>query len=100
MKDMFQSVVMRLALCGFAASLAAVVIRSRVVRDTFTRLLSLWRSMAPTVRVVVCSVLVIAADASIKTNNLLRLPSVPRILRIAANPPRASRSPVEVAVSV
>ena len=88
---------MRLALCGLAVSLAIVVLRSRVALIVGERLLSLWRSMPPLSRAVACSVLIIAADASSKTNGLLRLPSLPQMLRIAANPPGVSRSPVRFA---
>ena len=97
MKELFQSVVMRLALCGLAVSLAVVVLRLRIVHIVGERLLSLWRLMPPLSRAVACSVLVIAADASIKTNGLLRLPSLPQMLHIAANPPRVSRSPASFA---
>ena len=92
MKELFQSVVMRFALCGLAVSLAIVVLRLRIAHIVGERLLSLWRSMPPLSRAVACSVLVIAADASMKTNGLLRLPSLPQMLRVAANPPRVSRS--------
>ena len=57
MKELFQSVVMRLALCGLAASLAAVVIRSRVARVVGERLLSVWRSLTAFGRVALCSFL-------------------------------------------
>ena len=48
MKELFQSVVMRLALCGLAASIALLVLRSRLVRDAFARLMSAWRSLTAT----------------------------------------------------
>ena len=57
MKELFQSVVMRLALCGLAASLAVLALRSRLTRDTFARLLSGWRSLTVLGRAAVCSFL-------------------------------------------
>ena len=59
MKELFQSVLLRLALCGLAASLGVVVLRSRVVRVVVERLLSLWRSMTAFGRVVLCSFLLV-----------------------------------------
>ncbi len=59
MKELFQSVVMRLALCGVAVSLVLLALRSRMVRETFARLLSVWRSLTAFGRVAVCSFLLL-----------------------------------------
>ena len=59
MTALFQTVLMRLALCGLAASLLLLVLRSRIARDTFARLLSIWRSLTAFGRVAVCSFLLI-----------------------------------------
>jgi len=53
----FQTVLMRLALCGLAASLVIVALRSRIVRDVFARMLSVWRSLTALGRVAVCAFL-------------------------------------------
>ena len=71
MAALFQTVLMRLALCGFAASLALLALQSRIARDTFARMLSAWRSLTALGRVAVCSFLLmgilIGGD---KTNNV------------------------------
>ena len=73
MKELFQSVVMRLALCGLAVSLALFALRSRMVRDTFARLLSVWRSLTAFGRVAVCSFLLIGVlVGGDKTNGVFR----------------------------
>ena len=59
MKELFAQIVMRLALCGLAVSLALFALRSRMARDTFARLLSVWRSLTELGRVAVCSFLLI-----------------------------------------
>ena len=59
MKELFQSVIMRLALCGLAVSLVLLALRSRMVRETFARLLSVWRSLTAFGRVAVCSFLLL-----------------------------------------
>ena len=59
MKELFQSVVMRLALCGAVVSLVLLALRSRMVRETFARLLSVWRSLTAFGRVAVCSFLLL-----------------------------------------
>ncbi|MBQ2625949.1 MAG: hypothetical protein IJG18_12740, partial [Kiritimatiellae bacterium] len=59
MAAIFQTVLMRLALCGFAASLALLALQSRLARDTFARMLSIWRSLTVFGRVAVCSFLLI-----------------------------------------
>ena len=73
MKELFQSVVMRLALCGLVVSLAVFALRSRMVRDTFARLLSVWRSLTELGRVAVCSFLLIGVlVGGDKTNGVFR----------------------------
>ena len=59
MREMFQTALMHLALCGLAASVALLVLRSRLVRDAFARLVSIWRSLTAFGRVAVCSFLLI-----------------------------------------
>ena len=71
MMALFQTVLMRLALCGLAASLALMLLRSRIARDTFARLLSIWRSLTAFGRVAVCSFLLIGIlIGGDKTNNV------------------------------
>ena len=61
------------SLCGLAASLALFALRSRMVRATFARLLSVWRSMPPLSRVAVCLFLLIGVlVGGDKTNGVLR----------------------------
>ena len=59
MVALFQTVLMHVALCGLAASLLLLALRSRIVRDTFARLLSIWRSLTVFGRFTVCSFLLI-----------------------------------------
>ena len=59
MAALFHTVLMRLALCGLAASLALLALRSRLARDTFARMLSIWRSLTAVGRFAVCSFLLI-----------------------------------------
>ena len=59
MAALFQTVLMRLALCGLAASLALLALQSRLARDTFARMLSIWRSLTAFGRFAVCSFLLI-----------------------------------------
>ena len=59
MVALFQTVLMRLALCGLAASLVLLVLQSRIARDTFARLMSIWRSLTAFGRFAVCSFLLI-----------------------------------------
>ena len=100
MKELFQSVVMCLALCGLAASLAVLALRSRLTRDTFARLLSGWRSLTVLGRAAVCSFLLIGVlIGSDKTNGVLRtglaIPVNPSI-RQSANPSiRQSPNPAQ-----
>ena len=71
MAAIFQTVLMRLALCGLAASLVLLALRSRLARDTFVRLLSIWRSLTAFGRVAVCSFLLIGVlVGGDKTNNV------------------------------
>ena len=71
MAALFQTVLMRLALCGFAASLVLLALQSRIARDTFARLLSIWRSLTAFGRVAVCSFLLIGIlIGGDKTNNV------------------------------
>ncbi len=59
MAAIFQTVLMRLALCGLAASLVLFALQSRIARDTFARMLSIWRSLTAFGRFAVCSFLLI-----------------------------------------
>ena len=59
MIEMFQTALMHLALCGLAASVALLVLRSHLVRDAFARLMSAWRSLTAFGRVAACSFLLI-----------------------------------------
>ena len=75
MAALFQTVLMRLALCGLAASLLLLTLRSRIARDTFARLLSIWRSLTAFGRVAVCSFLLIGVlVGGDKTNGVNNLP--------------------------
>ncbi len=71
MAALIQIVLMRLALCGLAASFVLLALRSRMARDTFARLLSIWRSFTAFGRVAVCSFLLIGVlIGGDKTNNV------------------------------
>ncbi len=59
MAAIFQTVLMRIALCGLTASLVLFALQSRIARDTFARLLSAWRSLTAFGRFAVCSFLLI-----------------------------------------
>ena len=75
MTALFQTVLMRLALCGLAASLLVLTLRSRIARDTFARLLSIWRSLTAFGRVAVCSFLLVGVlVGGDKTNGVNNLP--------------------------
>ena len=81
MAVIFQTALMRLALCGLAASLLLLVLRSRIARDTFARLLSIWRSLTAFGRVAVCSFLLIGVlVGGDKTNGVNNLP--PQMMKI------------------
>ena len=70
MAALFQTVLMRFALFGLAASLVLLALRSRMARDTFARLLSIWRSLTAFGRVAVCTFLFIGFLVADKTNNV------------------------------
>ena len=71
----FQIVLMRLALCGLAASLALLALQSRMARDTFARLLSIWRSLTAFGRFAVCAFLLVGIlVGGDKTNGVNNLP--------------------------
>ena len=73
MREMFQTVLLRFVLCGLAASIALLVLRSRLVRDAFARLMSAWRSLTAFGRVAVCSFLLISVlVGGDKTNGVFR----------------------------
>ena len=75
MVALFQTVLMHVALCGLAASLLLLALRSRIARDTFARLLSIWRSLTAFGRVAVCSFLLIGVlVGGDKTNGVNNLP--------------------------
>ena len=71
MAALFQTVLMRLALCGLTASLVLFALQSRIARDTFARLMSIWRSLTALGRFTVCSFLLIGVlIGGDKTNNV------------------------------
>ena len=71
MAVLFHTVLMRLALCGLAASLVLFALQSRIARDTFARMLSIWRSLTVFGRFAVCSFLLIGIlIGGDKTNNV------------------------------
>ncbi len=71
----FQTVLMRLALCGLAASLVIIALRSRMVRDVLARMLSVWRSLTALGRVAVCAFLLAGVIyGGGKTNSVNNLP--------------------------
>ena len=71
----FQTVLMRLALCGLAASLVIIALRSRMVRDVFARMLSVWWSLTALGRVAVCAFLLVGVIyGGGKTNSVNNLP--------------------------
>ncbi len=75
MTALFQTALMRLALCGLAVSLALLTLRSRMARDTIARLLSIWRSLTAFGRVAVCSFLLVGVlVGGDKTNGVNNLP--------------------------
>ena len=75
MVALFQTVLMHVALCGLAASLLLLALRSRIVRDTFARLLSIWCSLTAFGRVAVCSFLLVGVlVGGDKTNGVNNLP--------------------------
>ena len=71
MVALFQIALVRFALCGLAVSLLLLALRSRIARDTFARLLSIWRSLTAFGRVAVCSFLLIGVlVGGAKTNGV------------------------------
>ena len=52
--DIITSVLTRLSVCGLAASLLLLALRSPIGRDTFTRMIAIWRSLTAIGRVAVC----------------------------------------------
>ena len=75
MAVLFYTVLMRLALCGLAASLVLFALQSRIARDTFARLLSVWRSLTALGRVAVCAFLLVGVIyGGGKTNSVNNLP--------------------------
>ena len=71
MKEMFEQIAMRLALCGLAASLAVYALRSWPVRAAIARLAAIWRGLTAFGRVAVCSFLLIGIlIGGDKTNNV------------------------------
>ena len=76
MVEAFQNGVMRLALWGLGVSLAAMALRSRPVRDTFARMLAIWRGLTVFGRLAVCSFLLVGilvgGDKINSVNNLCR----------------------------
>ena len=75
MVEVFQNVVMRLALCGLGVSLAAMALRSRPVRVAFARMLAIWRGLTAFGRLAVCSFLLagilVGGGKTNSVNNLL-----------------------------
>ncbi len=71
MVEAFQNVVMRLAMCGLGVSLAAMALRSRLVRAAVVRLLAIWRGLTAFGRFAVCSFLLVGIlVGGDKTNNV------------------------------
>ena len=76
MVEAFQNGVMRLAMCGLGVSLAAMVLRSRPVRDAFARMLAIWRGLTAFGRLAVCSFLLVGIlVGGDKTNSVGSFPS-------------------------
>ena len=74
MKELFYQIVMRLALCGLAASFAVLVFRSWPVRAAFARLAAIWRGLTAFGRFAVCAFLFVGVLEADKTNNVNNLP--------------------------
>jgi len=75
MVTLFQTALMRLAVCGLVASLLLLALRSRMARDAFARLCSIWRSLTAFGRVAVCSFLLVGVlVGGDKTNSVNNLP--------------------------
>ena len=70
MKEMFEQIAMRLALCGLAASLAVYALRSWPVRAAIARLAAIWRGLTAFGRAAVCAFLLVGVLEADKTNNV------------------------------
>ena len=71
MTAIIQIALMRVALCGLAASFVLFALRSRVARTSAARLLSAWRDLTALGRVAVCSFLLVGIlVGGDKTNNV------------------------------
>ena len=70
MKEMFEQIVMRLALCGLGASLALLALRSWPVRFAIARLAAIWRGLTAFGRFAVCAFLLVGVLEADKTNNV------------------------------
>ena len=74
MKELFYQIVMRLALCGLAASFAVLAFRSWPVRAAVARLAAIWRGLTAFGRFAVCAFLFVGVLEADKTNNVNSLP--------------------------
>ena len=74
MKELFNQIVMRLALCGLAASFAVLAFRSWPVRAALVRLSAIWRGLTAFGRFAVCAFLFVGVLEADKTNNVNNLP--------------------------
>ena len=74
MKELFYQIVMRLALCGLAASFAVLAFRSWPVRAALARLSAIWRGLTAFGRFAVCAFLFVGVLEADKTNNVNNLP--------------------------
>ena len=70
MKEMFELIAMRIALCGLAASLAVFALRSWPVRSAIARLALIWRGLTAFGRAAVCAFLLVGVLEADKTNNV------------------------------
>ena len=75
MVTLFQTALMRLAVCGLVASLLLLTLRSRMARDAFARLCFIWRSLTALGRVAIGSFLLVGVlVGGDKTNSVNNLP--------------------------
>ena len=75
MVTLFQTMLMCLSVCGLAASLLLLMLRSRSTRDAFARIYSVWRSLTAFGRVAVCLFLLVGVlVGGDKTNSVSNLP--------------------------
>ena len=70
MVALLQTVLMRLAVCGLAASLAVLALRSWSVRAVLARLAAIWRGLTTFGRFAVCAFLLVGVLEADKTNNV------------------------------